>query len=212
MCHAIGILFDVDTGFLKNLSPVVSGSNSQPGPESTYDNMIRKTAVIAIKVRDRLLRTTRPESARLAASPLLPPSQAVNERMQLPFGAPMPFGFISCAEAGWPDVAFGEQVEELAPGWLKKYLAAKRLVEAELNKSPRIKPVIVRPSFIWTWSKLDILPVIPIFTIAAAAGVPFVDKPVRVETLGKALVAGMRDPGFRGVARVETMEELATRL
>lgn len=51
MCHAIGILFDVDTGFLKNLSPVVSGSNSQPGPESTYDNMIRKTAFIAIQVR-----------------------------------------------------------------------------------------------------------------------------------------------------------------
>lgn len=61
-------------------------------------------------------------------------------------------------------------------------------------------------------SKLDILPVIPIFTIAAAAGVPFVDKPVRVETLGKAMVAGMRDPGFRGVARVDKMEELAGEL
>jgi hypothetical protein len=51
VCHAIGILFDVDTGFLKNLSPIVSGSNSQPGPESTYDNMTRKTAFIAIQVR-----------------------------------------------------------------------------------------------------------------------------------------------------------------
>jgi hypothetical protein len=42
--------------------------------------------------------------------------------------------------------------------------------------------------------------------------VPFVDKPVRVETLGKAMVAGMRDPGFRGVARVDKMEELAGKL
>ena len=58
-------------------------------------------------------------------------------------------------------------------------------------------------------SKLDVLPVIPVFTLGAAAGIPFLDKPVRVETLGKAMVAGMRDPGFRGVARVDKMEELA---
>lgn len=43
------------------------------------------------------------------------------------------------------------QVESVAPEWLKKYLTAKRQVEAELNACEQIKPVIVRPSFIWTW-------------------------------------------------------------
>ena len=34
--HAVGLLFDVDSG-LTQFSKVVSGSNSVPGAESTYD-------------------------------------------------------------------------------------------------------------------------------------------------------------------------------
>jgi len=38
--------------------------------------------------------------------------------------------------------------------------------------------VIYRPSLIWNWSKLDVLPIIPFFNLASALGVPFVDKTV----------------------------------
>jgi hypothetical protein len=58
--------------------------------------------------------------------------------MSLPFGAPIPFGFISCAEAGWPEVTMGEEVEAKAPTWLKRYLAAKRTVEVRVRLA-RIK-------------------------------------------------------------------------
>ena len=42
---------------------------------------------------------------------------------------------LSCAEAGWPDVQFGPQVDEAAPDWLKEYLVAKRAVDARQGGS-----------------------------------------------------------------------------
>lgn len=124
----------------------------------------------------------------------------------------MPFAFVSAAEAGWPDVEFGDKVEAAAPEWLTKYLAAKRLVEAKMmGAASRIRPIIYRPSLIWNWSKLDVLPVIPVFNIANALGVPFVDKTVRVETLSKAIVTGIEDELVEGVQRFDKMEELAGR-
>lgn len=186
--HAVGLLFDVESG-LANLSPIVSGSGSVPGSESTYDNITRRTAENAIA--------------------------ALKARLQLPFmsSGSIPFAFVSCAEAGWPDVALGDKVEEVAPDWLKKYLAAKRTVEGQLNgATDRLRPILYRPSLIWNWSKLDVLPVIPIFNIANALGVPFVDKTVRVETLAAAIVAGLEDETIAGVQRFSEMENLADRL
>lgn len=185
--HAIGLLFDVDSG-LVGLNNVVSGSKSKPGDASTYDNITRKTAFTMI--------------------------QALQKRPALPFVQTerIPFAFISCAEAGWPDVQFGEAVDEAAPEWLKRYLAAKRAVEAKLGASDRLRPIIMRPSLIWTWSKLDVLPVIPIFNIASALGVPFVDKTVRVEDLARATVAALKDPSVSGVQRYPEMERLSKQL
>lgn len=40
----------------------------------------------------------------------------------------------------------------------------------------------MRPSLIWDWTKLDVLPLIGIFDLACALGVPFIDKTVRVIT------------------------------
>lgn len=184
--HAIGLLFDVESG-LDNLNLIVSGSRSKPGEDSTYDRITRLTAFNAI------------ESAR--------------SKTRFPFSPRTPFVFVSAAEAGWPEVEYGDTVEEkLAPEWLKKYLAAKRLVEAKLIENNKvIRPVVYRPSLIWSWSKLDVLPIIPIFNLASALGVPFVDRTVRVGTLADAIVAGLADDDVEGVQRFTQMDELAAR-
>jgi hypothetical protein len=126
-----------------------------------------------------------------------------------------PLMFVSAAEAGWPDVPFGKTVDGLAPEWLNKYLSAKRAVESRLKESNEkkgtIRSAVFRPSLIWDWTKFDVLPVIPIFNLAAAIGVPFVDKTVRVETLADAIVAGIEGDDVEGVQRVGAMEELSQR-
>merc|ERR1740138_1409609 len=187
--HAIGLLFDVDSG-LQILNTFTSASSSKPEEEgsgrSTYDNITRKTAIAVI--------------------------EALRSKATLPalLGNKAPIAFVSCAEAGWPDVQFGPEVDAAAPEWLQRYLVAKRAVEAELDKSTgQLRPIIMRPSLIWNWKKFDVLPVIPVFNLASALGVPFVDKTVRVETIGRAIVAGLLDESVSGVQRFEAMEALS---
>jgi len=185
--HAVGLLFDVTTPGGGALNLIVSGSKSKPGEGSTYDAITRQTSFNVIN--------------------------ALKKRVRIPglSGPPPPLAFVSAAEAGWPEVQYGEQVEEIAPDPLKRYLVAKRAVEAELAgaaKAGAIRPIVYRPSLIWNWSKLDVLPIIPIFNLASALGVPFVDKTVRVETLAAAIVAGLEDESVSGVQRFEAMEEL----
>jgi len=184
--HAIGLLFDVESG-LANLNTIVSGSGSLPGDDSTYDAITRQTMFnVADAVEGKL------------SFPSLGKQQK------------FPLCFVSAAEAGWPDVAGGSLVEDkLAPDWLKKYLAAKRSVEERISTSKKIRAAIYRPSLIWDWGKLDVLPVIPVFNIASAVGVPFVDKTVRVETLADAIVQGIADEEVEGVQRYMQMEALA---
>ena len=145
--HAIGLLFDVNSG-LTFLNTFTSASASKPDEgESTYDNITRKAAILAIDA--------------LKAKNMLPSMM----------GKRAPFAFVSCAESGWPDVQFGDRVEAASPDWLKRYLAAKRAVESELMSSTgTLRPVIVRPSLIWNWRKLDVLPVIPVFNVASRLG------------------------------------------
>lgn len=126
-----------------------------------------------------------------------------------------PLCFVSAAEVGWPDVPFGNTVDGLAPEWLNRYLVAKRSVEARLKETSangKIREVIYRPSLIWDWTKFDVLPVIPVFNVAAAVGVPFVDKTVRVETLADAIVAGLEGEDIQGVQRVGEMEKISERV
>jgi len=183
--HAIGLLFDVDSG-LANLNTIVSGSGSLPGDSSTYDNITRKTM---FNIAD-----------------------AIEGKLSLPFtNEKYPLCFVSAAEAGWPEVNGGSLVEEkIAPEWLRKYLAAKRTVEERLLSSKKIRAAIYRPSLIWDWTKFDVLPVIPVFNFASAIGVPFVDKTVRVETLADAIVQGIEDSDVEGVQRYMQMEKLAS--
>lgn len=184
--HAIGLLFDVNSG-LTNYNIVVSGSGSVPDSQSTYDTITRKTAFNLI--------------------------DAVKSKFRLPFSPPTPVLFVSAAEAGWPEVSFGDQVEKVAPAWLKEYLAAKRAVEKEIASCPdAIRPVVFRPSLIWSWTKFDVLPVIPIFNLASAVGIPFVDKTVTVNTLSRAIIAGLEDNSVSGVQRFMQMEQLEQQL
>lgn len=184
--HAIGLLFDANSG-LTNLNIIVSGSKSVPDTTSTYDTITRKTAFNLIK--------------------------AIRNRWRLPFSPPTPVMFVSAAEAGWPDVAYGPQVEEAAPAWLKEYLVAKRAVEKELTSFPdAIRPAIFRPSLIWSWTKFDVLPVIPVFNVLNALGIPFIDKTVTVSTLSKAIIAGLEDDSVLGVQRFEQMEQLENKV
>jgi len=186
--HAIGLLFDVDSG-LAGLNRIVSGSGSLPDESSTYDNVTRKTMF---------------NIANAIEGKLSIPSLGKKEKF--------PLCFVSAAEAGWPDFAGGRLIEErLAPDWLKKYLGAKRTVEARLSTSTKIRAAIYRPSLIWDWTKFDVLPAIPIFNLASAVGVPFVDKTVRVETLADAIVQGIEDNKVEGIQRYMQMEELAKR-
>ena len=182
--HAIGLLFDVDSG-LSGLNKIVSGSGSLPGDDSTYDNITRKTAFNVIT--------------------------AIEKKQNFLSQKKFPFAFVSAAEAGWPEVTFGKTADGLAPEWLNKYLIAKRAVEAKLSVAKGMRPCIYRPSLIWDWTKFDVLPVIPVFNLAAAVGVPFVDKTVRVETLADAIVAGIENDDVEGVQRVTEMEALSKR-
>lgn len=188
--HAVGLLFDANSG-LTNLNLIVSGSKSTPTEDSTYDRITRQTAFNLI--------------------------EAVRGRRQFRFPwepqKTTPMLFVSAAEAGWPEVDFGEQVEGIAPEWLKQYLGAKRAVEAEIQRTPEvIRPVIFRPSLIWSWTKFDVLPIIPIFNFLSFLGVPFVDKTVTVNTLSSAIIAGLEDEGVSGVQRFMQMEELEKRV
>jgi len=188
--HAVGLLFDVNSG-LTDLNKFTSASGSVPGEDSTYDNITRKTMFNVIKAVE---------------------AKVKNPLRGLTGGGSgkIPLCFVSAAEVGWPDVKFGSTVEDkLAPEWLVRYLVAKRAVEERLGTSSAIRSVIYRPSLIWDWTKFDVLPVIPVFNIANFLGVPFVDKTVRVETLADAIVSGIENDNISGVQRYMKMEELA---
>ncbi|KAL7544381.1 hypothetical protein ACHAWF_013867 [Thalassiosira exigua] len=194
--HCIGLLFDVDSG-LANLNLIVSGSGSVPGETSTYDSITRKTAFNLIEAIEK--------------------KQSLNLGNILSNGDKrFPFAFVSAAEAGWPEVTLGNAVDGLAPKWLNRYLIAKRAVESRIKESSEskgtIRASVYRPSLIWDWTKFDVLPVIPVFNAAAAIGVPFMDKTVRVETLADAIVAGIEGGDVEGVQRVGSMEELRERV
>jgi len=182
--HCIGLLFDGQSG-LAQYNTIVSGSKSMPGSDSTYDAVTRFTGEALI---DALVNR-------------LPPNRQ------------LPVVFISAAEAGWPDVPGGRVMDNLAPNFLKRYLAAKRTVEGRLLQpnEAKLRPLIFRPSFMWDWTKWDILPVIPVYAAASALGVPFIDRPVQVETIAKAVVAAIGDDAVSGVLRFPQMDELAAR-
>jgi nucleoside-diphosphate-sugar epimerase len=192
--HCIGLLFDSESG-IGEYNIYVSGSGSIPDSESTYDKITRETAFNAI------------DCATQYAKESITVDSNDNQKQQLPFV------FTSAAEAGWPEMIGGQLIEALMPEFLKRYLIAKRAVESKLlstssNEVNVLRPIIVRPSLIYSPMQLASLPSVATFTIANKIGVPFVDRPVTVQSLAQAIIQSISDNTVTGIQRYQQIDTL----
>lgn len=124
-----------------------------------------------------------------------------------------PFCFTSAAEAGWPEMTGGTFIENnLAPDWLRRYLVAKRAVETKLlspETSPPLRPIIVRPSLIYSLDRPLSFPSVGAFFVGNKVGLPFVDRPVSVQALSCAIVRSMdKDRNVQGIQRYTEIDAL----
>jgi hypothetical protein len=158
-----------------------------PDPDSTYDTIICQTTFNAI---DATLQYVQQNN--LSTSDF-------------------PFVFMLAAEAGWPNVLQGPQVEQyLAPEWLRRYLAAKRAVEAKLmdqNKpstpSLSLRPIIPCLSLIYSLDRPGSNVPHGAFIVGNKIGLPFVDQPVSVQSLGNAVVRSIARDSVRGIQQFQ---------
>jgi nucleoside-diphosphate-sugar epimerase len=183
--HCIGLLFDNDSG-LGSLNVFVSGSGSLLDSDSSYDTITRLTGFHAIDAAMEYAKEQGGENAK-----------------------PLPFVFTSAAEAGWPDAAGGPMIEKLMPEFIQRYLKAKRAVEAKLvASSPTLRPIIVRPSLIYSMDRPTSYVPVGAFTVLNKVGLPFVDRPVTVQSVGAAIVAAMGQESVQGVLRYKEIDAL----
>ena len=196
--HCIGLLLD-DASGLGTYNRFVSGSGSIPDNDSSYDSITRVTAFNAIDATTQFIKDN--ESAF---------SDSGNVRF--------PFVFTSAAEAGWPDVVGGPQIEKiLAPEWLRRYLAAKRAVESRLLRAkdeqqeslPTLRPIVVRPSLIYSLDRPASYAPVGAFFVGNRLGLPFVDRPVTVQSLANAVVKSIsQDSTVEGILRYPEIDSL----
>jgi len=196
--HCIGLLLD-DASGLGTYNRFVSGSGSVPDDNSSYDNITRLTAFNAIDATTQFIRDN---------------ESALGNDGDVRF----PFVFASAAEAGWPDVPGGPQVEKLlAPEWLRRYLAAKRTVESRLlgtnDEQPQtpssLRPIIVRPSLIYSLDRPASYAPVGAFFVGNKLGLPFVDRPVTVQSLANAIVKSIsQDSKVEGILRYPEIDSL----
>lgn len=195
--HCIGILFDSDSR-LRRLNRFISRSGSVPGESSTYDDVTRLTAFNAIEASEEYVASRR--------------RVRKEEGGQENEVKPLPFLFASAAEAGWTDVRGGGLVERTAPRWFRRYLAAKRAVESRLfegrGSGGPLRPVVFRPSLIYSLDKVASLPPVGAFLVGNRLGLPFVDRPVTVQSLSFAMVRAIGDEGISGVQRYMDIDKL----
>lgn len=188
--HAVGMLLASD------LNALASGSGSIPDADATYDKVTRVTAFNAADAAARCVEGgTRVKDASDAAAR---GDDAVAS------SPPPPFVFVSAAEARW---------DFRAPfDWLEEYLVAKRAVEARLatlNEEGKLRASWLRPSLVYTFEKPAALPAVFLFVLGNAIGIPFVDRPVTVDTLARAAVRALADGKTSGCLDYREMERLA---
>lgn len=195
--HCIGLLLDEASG-LGTYNRFLSGSGSVPDDNSSYDDITRVTAFNAIEATTQFLQENGEEQGDVR----------------------FPFVFTSAAEAGWPDVRGGPQIERLlAPEWLQRYLAAKRAVEARLlnpdndeassSSSSLLRPIIVRPSLIYSLDKPASYAPVGAFFVGNKLGLPFVDRPVTVQSLANAVIKSIsQESTVEGILRYPEIDSL----
>jgi nucleoside-diphosphate-sugar epimerase len=189
--HCIGLLFDNDSG-LGSLNRFVSGSGSLLDSESSYDTITRLTGFHAIEAAMEYAEANRNANKQGGDNP-----------------KPLPFCFTSAAEAGWPDAAGGPFIESIMPEFIQRYLAAKRAVERKLMDSqPALRPIIVRPSLIYSMDRPSSYVPVGAFTVFNKVGLPFVDRPVTVQSVGAAIVAAIGQESVKGVLRYKEIDAL----
>ena len=187
--HCIGLLLD-DASGLGTYNRFVSGSGSVPDENSSYDTITKLTAFNAI---DATLQYAKENNSA---------------------GERFPFVFTSAAEAGWPDVTGGSQIEEfLAPEWLKRYLVAKRAVESRLfddtDTKESLRPIVVRPSLIYSLDRPASYAPVGAFFVGNKLGLPFVDRPVTVQSLANAVVKSIAEGStVEGILRYPEIDSL----
>ena len=188
--HAVGMLLASD------LNALASGSGSIPDADATYDKVTRVTAFNAADAAAQCVEGgTRVKAA---------PGAAARGDDAVASSPPPPFVFVSAAEARW---------DFRAPfDWLEEYLVAKRAVEARLatlNGEQKLRASWLRPSLVYTFEKPAALPAVFFFALGNAIGIPFVDRPVTVDTLARAAVRALSDGKTSGCLDYREMERLA---
>jgi len=99
----------------------------------------------------------------------------------------------------------------LAPEWLRRYLVAKRAVESRLmDNQTLLRPVMFRPSLIYSLDRIASLPPVGAFFIGNKIGLPFVDRPVTVQALSAAVIKSLSQTDVRGVQRFMQIDELSS--
>jgi nucleoside-diphosphate-sugar epimerase len=178
----VGCIHAVGMLLASDINALASGSGSKPTPGATYDDVTRITAFNAAN----------------AAADLC---VAKNENDAVPFV------FVSAAEARW---------DFKAPvAWLEEYLVAKRAVEArlsEMTEAGAIRGSCLRPSLVYSPDKPAAMPAVGAFYVGNAIGLPFVDRPVTVDTLASAAVRCVEDGRSSGALDYRDMERLSAEL
>eukprot|EP00192_Tetraselmis_astigmatica_P013955 CAMPEP_0117664794 /NCGR_PEP_ID=MMETSP0804-20121206/9431_1 /TAXON_ID=1074897 /ORGANISM="Tetraselmis astigmatica, Strain CCMP880" /LENGTH=312 /DNA_ID=CAMNT_0005472093 /DNA_START=607 /DNA_END=1545 /DNA_ORIENTATION=+ len=183
--RVVGMVHAVGMLLESDANALASGSGSVPATGTTYDQLTRETALRAAEAW-----------------------MTANREQQTAF----PFVFVSAAEAGWTESLGGDPL--FTPDFLQRYLKAKRDVEKALLEyatEGALRPVILRPSLVFSKERLPSLPAVGAFYIGHAIGLPGIDRPVLVSTLAAAAVAALKDDSVYGVQGFQEMEELAAR-
>lgn len=189
--HAVGMLLASDVNAL------ASGSGSKPSPGATYDDVTRVTALNAA---DAAARLCEPNAGAGAGAGFEPGTGGTSK-------SPVPFVFVSAAEARW---TFKAPV-----AWLEDYLVAKRAVEARLGEMTTagvVRAACLRPSLVYCFDKPAAMPAVGAFYLGNLIGLPFVDRPVTVDTLASAAVRCVEDGKSAGALDYREMERLAREL
>eukprot|EP00562_Extubocellulus_spinifer_P004793 CAMPEP_0178525378 /NCGR_PEP_ID=MMETSP0696-20121128/30145_1 /TAXON_ID=265572 /ORGANISM="Extubocellulus spinifer, Strain CCMP396" /LENGTH=299 /DNA_ID=CAMNT_0020156777 /DNA_START=126 /DNA_END=1025 /DNA_ORIENTATION=- len=101
----------------------------------------------------------------------------------------------------------------LTPGWMKRYLEAKRAVESRLMDAGRspglIRPIIFRSSLIYSLDKVASLPATSAFMLGNRLGLPFVDRPVTVQALSSAMLKSISLPRVSGIQKFMDVDRLS---